>query len=124
MPRWRSGGGGRARCGGLPLTWREGAERWQPVAEGLLATRRAAVASWEGPEGTRQGLVAAERLPMVQAVLGSLSLDPPIAAHPGVRIFTEDEAANTIVQGWLEAVGPTTRRHLSSRIGLSCFIVE
>jgi len=107
--------------GVLPV---QDAEPWQPVAEGLLATRRAAVASWEGPEGTHQGLVAAERLPMVQAVLGSLSLDPPITAPPGVRIFTEDEAATTIVQGWLEAVGPTTARALSSRIGVSASTVE
>src|SRR3989304_4654422 len=116
MPRWRSGGGG-----GGP---RGGPARAPGGGGGGRAPGGAGVASWGGPEGTHQGLVAAERLPMVQAVLGPLSLDPPITAPPGVRIFTEDEAATTIVQGWLEAVGPTTARALSSRIGVSASTVE
>src|SRR3972149_6372014 len=62
--------------GVLPV---QDAEPWRPVAEGLLATRRAAVASWEGPEGTHQGLGGAERLPMVPVVARA---DPPPDAGP------------------------------------------
>src|SRR3989304_284454 len=44
--------------GVLPV---QDAEPWQPVADGLRATRRAAGASWGGAEGTRRGGVGAAR---------------------------------------------------------------
>jgi len=91
---------------------------WEAFADALRMAGRAAVASWEGPDGTRRALVAAERLPMVLGVLGPISLDPAITAPPGVRAFSEDEAATAIVQGWLEVLGPVSAGALASRIGL------
>ncbi|MGH2453679.1 MAG: DEAD/DEAH box helicase [bacterium] len=100
------------------------AQPWQPFIDALREDRRVSRVTWQGPEGERQAFVAAERLPLAEALCGSLQLDPPISAPPGVRQFTEDDAAVTVVQGWLEALGPVTAGALASRIGLSASTVE
>jgi len=100
------------------------AEPWQTFADRLLADGRAAMASWTGPDRAHRALVAAERTGLVQALLGSVEYAPPLAPPSGVREYTEDTAAVAVVEGWLEAIGPTTAGALASRIGLSASAVE
>ncbi len=97
---------------------------WQALTDQLRADRRATWVTWAGAEGEHQAFVAAERLQMAEVLCGSLQQDPPVTAPPGVRQFTEDDAAVAVVQGWLEVVGPTTAQALASRIGLSASTVE
>jgi len=88
---------------------------WEEFADWLREQGRAAIATWAGDSA----LVAAERLSLAQAALGSLAFDPPIASPGASRTITPDEAAQTIVRGWLEVLGPTTTNDLASRTGLS-----
>ncbi|MDQ7848765.1 MAG: DEAD/DEAH box helicase [Armatimonadota bacterium] len=100
------------------------AAAWEAWSDALRTAGRAALASWEGPDGLRRGLVAAERLPLVRALLGPVTLDPPVTDPPGVRAFTEEEAAEAVVQGWLEILGPVTAHALASRLGLPGSVVQ
>jgi ATP-dependent Lhr-like helicase len=97
---------------------------WQALIDRLCADRRATLVTWGGADGEHQAFVAAERLQLAEVLCVSLRQDPPVTPPAGVRQFTEDEAAVAVVQGWLEAVGPTTAEALASRIGLSASTVE
>ena len=91
---------------------------WRALADELIGSGRAAVASWTA-EPASSALVAAERIRMVDAVRGPLDLDPTISEPPGLREVDADEGVRLIVQGWLEALGPTTASELATRLALA-----
>ncbi len=88
---------------------------WQPYAAWLLEQRRATIASWHG----QHALVAAERIGLARAALESAAFDPLIILPGAARAPAPDEAAQTIVRGWLEVLGPTTAAELATRTGLA-----
>ncbi len=96
----------------LPM---EELDHWCALAEALIAARRATTV--RANDGF--ALLAAERISLVRALFGNVPLAPPIEPPPGCFEFAEREEALThIVQGWLEAVGPTTARELAERLAL------
>ena len=95
---------------------------WRTFADELIAAGRATIASWRASDAaaeTGQALVAAERLGLVTAACGALDLAPTIEQPAGIREVDADEGTRSIVQGWLEALGPTTAAEIASRLGLS-----
>jgi ATP-dependent Lhr-like helicase len=120
---------------------------WTAFKDELVVVGRASVATWSSRQATTvqtvdpsssengqpnpqqedsyHALVAAERINMVRdACGGQLRLDPPIEQPSGVRDLPRDDAVRHIVQGWLEAVGPTTAPALAQRIGLGVGDIE
>jgi ATP-dependent helicase Lhr and Lhr-like helicase len=91
--------------------------------ERLIASGRAAVASWIMPESNREvrAWVAAERCDLLRLCLPGVRFDPPISIPLGFleKIASEEDALRKIVQGWMEAIGPTTAAHLATRLGLA-----
>ena len=69
----------------------------------------------------RQGLwVAAERLPLVQAVLPDAALAPRIEApaRERERVWTPEDALKELLRGRLEGMGPVTAHMLAAPLGL------
>ena len=94
------------------------AETWKEFADELVANRRATIASLS--EGTPACYVAAERLQLVRTVVPDARFDPevvPPARHANASLSRE-EAVRTVVQGWMQSVGPTTAAGLAERLGL------
>jgi ATP-dependent helicase Lhr and Lhr-like helicase len=92
-------------------------------SENLIASGRAAVASWTTPESNREirAWVAAERCDLLRLCLPGVRFDPPISIPLGFleKVASEEEALRKIVQGWMEAIGPTTAAQLATRLGLA-----
>ncbi len=65
--------------------------------------------------------VAAERLPQLQAIYASASLEPPIAAPESFAQvnWTFEDALVEVLRGRLEGLGPVTVASLASSFGLS-----
>lgn len=81
-------------------------------------TDRGRAASIELPGG--RALVAAERLPLVQAVFGDLGVGAAVLAPLPER----EGAVDALVRGWLECSGPLTVGDLQDRTLLSASEVE
>jgi ATP-dependent Lhr-like helicase len=97
---------------------------WQAMAQELIAGRRATVASW-GLDGPRRAYVAAERLPWLRAAVPGAGLAPACTAPPGADAETTPEAAaEAILRGWLECLGPATAAGLCAQLGLPLQLVE
>ncbi|MBM2810878.1 MAG: associated domain protein [Chloroflexi bacterium] len=90
---------------------------WRPYADELIANGRVTTVRPESA-AERRWIVAAERIQMIGALYGSVVLDPPMESPPGVRTMDRDEAIGAVVQGWMEALGPTTAEALADRLGL------
>ncbi|HEX4268399.1 MAG TPA: DEAD/DEAH box helicase, partial [Steroidobacteraceae bacterium] len=89
---------------------------WSGWAESLAAAGRAARVS----SGGATLWVAAERLPLLQAVLPDALPQPPIAAPPQYsRSWTADEALVEIARGRLQGLGPVAAAALGAPIGAS-----
>jgi len=97
----------------LPVDDARGA--WVDLVDELVAAGRVTVASWGAD---RQAYVAAERQHMARAALPSVRFEPEIALPFEVDDVDGDTAIRTIVQGWMQTIGPVTVQALSSRIGL------
>ena len=104
--------------------------RWETFADELLAQRRAVVARVEeageaGGRSVRQMLVAVERAAHAQLALPDAVLEPvaSLARSKPAEVSAED-AVRTMVQGWLECLGPTTASSLASLLGLKPSRVE
>jgi ATP-dependent helicase Lhr and Lhr-like helicase len=111
------------------------ASGWDPLCAALAATGRA-TCLWAG--GGAEGgptvgqtqpaagrWVAAERLPLLTALLPAAVATPPIAVparHD--RAWAPEEAAVEVVRGRLHAVGPTTATQLAASAGLRPTAVE
>jgi ATP-dependent Lhr-like helicase len=95
---------------------------WSPLADELIASRRATVARWTTSSGLFHAFVAAERSDLIRRCVPEISLTPPVEMPLGFveTVATEEEALRKIVQGWLEVMGPITAVSLSSRLGVSC----
>ena len=87
---------------------------WAGWAASLAAGRRAARLS----AGGATIWVAAERLPLLQAVLPGARTEPPIEAPPGYTAsWSEDEALVEIARGRLQGLGPVCAAALGQPIG-------
>jgi len=66
-------------------------------------------------------ILAAERLPELQAIHGAVVLDPPIEAPPSraSRSWTREQAIVELLRGRLTVVGPTTAPDLAASLGIS-----
>ncbi|HEX5885635.1 MAG TPA: DEAD/DEAH box helicase, partial [Pyrinomonadaceae bacterium] len=104
------------------LTEEEGAG-WREFFAELNADRRAAVLSTE--TGKRLW-VAAERLPQINVVYSTATLEPPIVAPESVSRMTwsSEDALVEIIRGRLEGLGPVTVLQLVESSGLSKLEIE
>jgi ATP-dependent Lhr-like helicase len=84
----------------------------------LAAARRAT--AFQIPNSTFL-ILAAERLPELQAVHAGAVLDPPIEAPPSraSRSWTREQAIVELLRGRLTAVGPTTAAELAGSLGIT-----
>ena len=118
------------------LTPEEGAE-WRQFFTELQNDRRAAVLSrtdfqsvTEIGETGRNACptlwVGAERLPQLQAIYPSATLEPPISAPEGLaqKVWSFEEALVEILRGRLEGLGPTTVESLANSLGLNKLEIE
>jgi ATP-dependent Lhr-like helicase len=102
----------------LPVS--EGAELAGFVAA-LIAGGRATTALWSAPGGEIRAWVAAERCDLLRLCIPGVHYDPPVSMPLEFveKASSEEEALRKIVQGWLEALGPTTAAQLAARLGLA-----
>ncbi|MBX5481247.1 MAG: DEAD/DEAH box helicase [Myxococcaceae bacterium] len=87
-------------------------------ADVLKRSRRAATLTVGTPTGAARYLVAAERIPHVQALYPDASLNPALSALPGDGPIAVDAAALAVVRGHMEVCGPTTAAELSAALSL------
>ena len=93
-------------------------EGWGDLLRTLIAHGRATRIRVAGAATTRW--IAAERLPLWQALFDTLSPDP-VPALPAVlteRVWQRDEALREVVRGRMEAAGPVSSATLGRQIGL------
>ena len=104
------------------LTEEEGAA-WAQHLEPLLGARRAARLS--KAEG-RPLWIAAERLPLFQALFPQAEVTPDVEApaRDRAKAWTPEEALAELLRGRLEGLGPMTGESLAQSIGLSLREVE
>jgi len=114
--------------------------RWQEWMDELVRARRAVRVMWsrgesrepraasrERTECLEEGYVATERVEWVRAALPAVQCEtepPAIPTREATGTFTEEEGVRRIVQGWMEAVGPTTVSALAERLGLRLGVIE
>ncbi|HYM91763.1 MAG TPA: DEAD/DEAH box helicase, partial [bacterium] len=98
---------------------------WRAMADALVADGRAAVAEWTLDGREHAAYVAAERLPWLWALRREARLTPPLSAPAGVeREVSGEEAAQRIIRGWMECLGPATADALGARLGLPRRMVD
>ena len=70
--------------------------------------------------------VAAERLPLWNALAAPLRADPPLALPPVLteRVWQRDEALREVVRGRMEAAGPVSAATLARQIGVARSEIE
>ncbi|MDQ5845439.1 MAG: ATP-dependent DNA helicase, partial [Acidobacteriota bacterium] len=104
------------------VTAEEGSD-WQAFLAELQNDRRAAVLTINSLEAgiARQLWIAAERLPQIQVVYPTASLEPSIVAPSslGDKVWSSDDALVEILRGRLEGLGPVTIESLASSSGLT-----
>jgi ATP-dependent helicase Lhr and Lhr-like helicase len=112
---------------GRPESQRAGGS-WQQAAGSPSTGSGQAVGEQERQiRNWNEGYVATERVAWVRAALPDLDweAEPPAVSWRGLTgTPTEEDGVRRIVQGWMEAVGPTTVPGLSGRLGLSSRAVE
>lgn len=101
---------------------------WRRIAEELIKNRRVTEATWpaNSSQAPMRAYVAAERFDSVRTCLPDVTFDPPVELPLGfeTQAVSEEEALRRIVQGWMEAIGPTTAIDLSNRVGIEASKVE
>lgn len=104
---------------------------WQGWMEELVGAGRAIgirwiVASHEPRAVSREGYAAAERMHVIRAALPEAECSSPPAAQAsgGADSFSQEDGTGRIVQGWMEAIGPTTAPALADRLALPSGKVE
>jgi ATP-dependent Lhr-like helicase len=112
-------GTGNTGTAGVPPAM--SAQREQPVASTLPATAPQAGESPAVPVDKVTLWVAAERLPQIQTIYLTASLEPAIVAPESVArvAWTFEDALVEILRGRLEGLGPVTVAALASSFGLS-----
>ena len=89
---------------------------WQKHFDELVKAGRGGVLQAE------QGLwVAAERLPMLEAVFPNARCEPALSvpARDRAKVWSREDALRELVRGRLEAVGPTTSAGVASSLGVA-----
>jgi ATP-dependent Lhr-like helicase len=99
---------------------REGEARMPWVAE-LVRQRRAAFLE---PASAERFIVAAERVPHVQALFPGVALSPELQPLPGDAPLEREEAGLAVVRGRMEVCGPTSVGELSALLTLPPLEVE
>ncbi len=110
--------------GVLPI---EDAAAWDALTAGLVASGRAAVATWgDGAGRERRAVVAAERALLVRAAIPDVRFDPEgsVPDMSGAAPPAASDAAREIVHGWVQCAVPVTAAGLAGRIGLEVTQVE
>jgi ATP-dependent helicase Lhr and Lhr-like helicase len=101
---------------------------WQAITESLIKNRRATKATWRahGSQSSMDAYVAAERIGLVRSCLPNVTFAPPVELPLDfeAHAVSPEEALKRIIQGWMEAIGPTTVAELSKRLGLEPSKVE
>src|SRR5437867_8038681 len=94
---------------------------WQGHFEELAGQRRAGRLLTERPLW-----IAAERVPMLEAVFSGVACEPPLAPPERERAksWTREDALRELVRGRLETVGPTTTSELACALGVPVPDVE
>lgn len=103
------------------ITEAEGAE-WRELFAELKNDRRAAVLT----SNAKHLWVAAERLPQIQSIFASATLEPPIVPPDSVArtLWTSEDALVEIIRGRLEGLGPVTVEQLMNSSGLGKLEIE
>jgi ATP-dependent helicase Lhr and Lhr-like helicase len=101
---------------------------WRWIAQELINNRRVTEATWLplGSQTTITAYVAAERFELVRTCLLDATFAPAVELQRGLeaQAASEEEALRRIVQGWMEAIGPTTVTALSNRLGIEPLKIE
>ena len=107
----------------LTLVWAPEAQvqAWAQWLTALTASGRAAVVTiHDGPDGARvNGWVATERAAALDTVFPHAAWVPSRTHMPEDVSHTRDESIVSIVQGWMESIGPTTAEALAARLHLA-----
>jgi ATP-dependent Lhr-like helicase len=90
--------------------------KWERYFEELVSSGRAATLL-----GTPRLWIAAERLPLFDAVTPGVRSEPPLTApeRERAKTWTREDALRELVRGRLESVGPTTARELAASLGVT-----
>jgi ATP-dependent helicase Lhr and Lhr-like helicase len=103
-------------------------KEWSDLARQLIDSGRATRISWatDSTGEAQEAFVAAERLALVRVLLPHAHANPELDLPDGLRDITatEEEATRRIIHGWIEALGPTTARQLSRRLGIAASKIE
>ena len=101
---------------------------WRRIAQELIDNRRVTEATWlpRGSQTAMTAYVAAERVELVRTCMPDVTLAPAVELPLGFEAqpVSEEEAFRRIVQGWMEAIGPTTVTALSNRLGIEAPRIE
>jgi ATP-dependent Lhr-like helicase len=101
---------------------------WRSIAEELIKNHRATEATWrpKDSETPMRAYIAAERCDLVRICLSDVTFSPLVELPVGFReeSVSEEEALRKIIQGWMEAIGPTTATDLANRLGIEAAKVE
>ena len=91
---------------------------WGELLHTLIGHGRATRIRVAGADANRW--IAAERLPLWQALFGALEVDPELALPPVLteRVWRRDEALREVVRGRMEAAGPVSSATLARQIGV------
>lgn len=104
----------------LTLIWTPEGEvhQWAHWLPALVASGRAMVVTIEegSGEGRRSGWVATERAGYLEAVFPHAERRRSAASPETDVLLTRDECLTSIVQGWMESIGPTTAAALAARL--------
>lgn len=93
---------------------------WVELANQLMVSNRATVALWNSTHGARRGYVAAERLDQARAAISGVRFVPEIPTPSRLKdwVGSREDAVRSIVQGWMQCLGPITSIQLSQLTGL------
>jgi ATP-dependent Lhr-like helicase len=107
--------------GAMPDALGRGEPSWQEPFGTLVRDGRAAVL-----QSPRPLWIAAERLPMLQAVFPETEYEPALVApeRERARAWKREDGIRELVRGRLEVAGPTTRSAIAGTLGLDPADVE
>ena len=101
---------------------------WRRIAEELINNRRATEASWRAhnAETPMRAYIASERTDLVRSCVRDVTFAPPVELPLGfeVQAVSQEEALRRIIQGWMEAIGPTTVTDSASRLGIEASKIQ
>ncbi|HEU5002605.1 MAG TPA: DEAD/DEAH box helicase [Actinomycetota bacterium] len=96
---------------------------WAEFVTDLAATGRVRRATWALDGAARSGAVATERVALLQAAIPGVEIDGPGLEVAG-KVWDRDGATASIVNGWLQLLGPVTAADLAGRLGLAVAEVD